>query len=87
MILNCCVSGLVRLSLPCICSTFIVTRVLISMFVSIMLKRKMKKMKSTSSVEEFREEFSIPLSIGLQFVEEKYVNPMRVVPLRVNCSY
>lgn len=51
------------------------------MFVSIMLKGKMKKMKSTSSMEEFREEFSIPLLIRLQFVEEKYVNPIEGSPI------
>lgn len=39
-----------------------------------MSKRNGKKMKLSSSVEEFREEFDIPLSIGLRFVEEEDVD-------------
>lgn len=51
---------------------FIVTGVLISVFSS-MSKRKGKKMKSSSSIEEFRAEFNIPMSIGLWFLEENDV--------------
>nr|CAN69863.1 hypothetical protein VITISV_032437 [Vitis vinifera] len=39
-----------------------------------MSKRKGKKMKSSSSIEEFWAEFNIPMSIGLGFLEEKDVN-------------
>lgn len=39
-----------------------------------MSKRKGKKMKLSSSIEEFRAEFNIPLLIDLRFLENEDVN-------------
>ena len=49
-------------------------------------KGKGKKMKSSSSIEEFQAEFNIPMSIGLRFLEENDVN-LKVALWRMNCFY
>lgn len=46
-----------------------------------MSKKKGKKMKSSSSIEEFRAEFNIPMSIGLRFLEENDVNLVESSPI------
>ena len=73
LLLNCNIFDLVKSFSLCIYFAFIVISMLISKF-STMSKRKGKKMKSSSSIEEFWAEFNIPMSIGLGFLEEKDVN-------------
>lgn len=73
LLLNCSFFDLVRSPLVCVYFVFIVIGNLISMF-STMSKRKGKKIKSSCSLEEFRAEFNILMSIRLRFLEENDVN-------------
>ena len=51
-----------------------------------MSKKKGKKMKSSSFVEEFQAEFNILLSIRLWFLEKKDVSLVEVSPIKGELS-